>query len=136
MMCKNNCTVVKSASRSMTVILLFILFLLFSRPVEAEDSNSDYIRVEDIKVGDMFYFGNYEQDEQNVMTPIEWAVLEKKNNDITVISTKVLDTKKFHMSENKINWAQSDIRKWLNNDIMSACLAQEVDYGIKCCILL
>ncbi len=76
-----------------------------------------------LKVGDYFIFGHYEQDNDltNGKEPISWKILDKKDDKYLVISEKALDVKPFNESENasgesadSIPWEMSTIRSWLN----------------------
>lgn len=87
--------------------------------------------IKSYNVGDSFQFGSYPQDKDMsaVKKPIEWIVLEKKDNKILVLSKYVLDSKEFQESffnDQNVTWKDSDIRQWLNNDFYKeAFTAQE-----------
>ena len=77
--------------------------------------------IEQIKiaaVGDMVYFGTYEQD--NDVTDgneyIEWLVLDKQNNKILVISNYALDCQPYNEEYEDVTWENCTLRSWLNND--------------------
>lgn len=77
--------------------------------------------IEQIKiaaVGDMVYFGTYEQD--NDVTDgneyIEWLVLDKQNNKILVISNYALDCQPYNEEYEEVTWENCTLRSWLNND--------------------
>lgn len=73
-------------------ILLFLLCgsLSLSSAASAVDLKS-------LKVGDTFTFGHYEQDNNssNGKEPIEWLVLDRKGNEVLVISKYCLDSKPY-----------------------------------------
>lgn len=69
--------------------------------------------------GDFITFGHYAY--KDVTKPIEWQVLEKKNNQLFIISRYSLDEVVFCEFENrdKKKWRDSSIRSWLNRDFLS-----------------
>ena len=70
-----------------------------------------------LKTGDSISFGHYEQDNDttNGKEPIEWRILAFKGEDqILVISKKILDAKPYHKTASNIYWEKSTIRSWLN----------------------
>ena len=70
--------------------------------------------------GDIIQFGNYEQDNNtaNGKEPIEWIVLERDGNKLFLLSKYVLD-KHCYAKKYKVDWVDSDIRRWLNNDFFA-----------------
>ena len=79
------------------------------------------------KVGDIVYFGTYEQDNDttNGKEDIEWLVLAKKGNRILVISDKALDCQMYNSSRTSVTWETCTLRKWLNNDFINAAFTAE-----------
>ena len=79
------------------------------------------------KVGDIVYFGTYEQDNDtsNGKEDIEWLVLAKKGNRILVISDKALDCQTYNSSETSVTWETCTLRKWLNNDFINAAFSDD-----------
>lgn len=79
------------------------------------------------KVGDIVYFGTYEQDNDtsNGKEDIEWLVLAKKGNRILVISDKALDRQPYNSSRARVTWETCTLRKWLNNDFINAAFSAE-----------
>ena len=77
-----------------------------------------YYDFSNAKVGDIIYFGNYEQDNDtsNGKERIAWKVMEKKGSKLLLLSEKVLDCKKFNETEVYVTWATSDLRAWLNKE--------------------
>lgn len=62
-------------------------------------------------------FGKYRFGNYTVMKPIKWRVLALENNSLLLISEFGIDTKLY--SENKkLTWAESSLRKWLNDDFL------------------
>lgn len=69
------------------------------------------------KVGDSVYFGRYEQDgkKKNGKERIEWIVLDKKEDEVLLISKLILDVQPYDKDNNQeLNWKDSSVREWLN----------------------
>jgi len=76
-------------------------------------------QIKNASVGDVVYFGLYEQDgiTSNGKEVIEWLVLEKKDNQALVISKYGLDRQDYnYMAE--VTWETCSLRKWLNSSFM------------------
>ena len=73
------------------------------------------------EVGDIVFFGAYEQDNNtsNGKEDIEWLVLEVKDGKALVISKYALDCKQYNASWTDVTWETSTLRKWLNNDFIN-----------------
>ena len=83
--------------------------------------------IKNANVGDIVYFGTYEQDNDtsNGKENIEWLVLAKENNRILVISDKALDCHPYNSSRTRATWETCTLRKWLNNDFINAAFSAE-----------
>lgn len=84
-------------------------------------------QIKNAKVGDIVYFGAYEQDNNtsNGKELIEWLVLAKENNRVLVISDKALDCRAFDTSGKYVTWEECSLRKWLNNDFINAAFSDD-----------
>ena len=75
------------------------------------------------KVGDYVTFGTYEQDNDpsNGQEPIEWLVLDydEATQEALLISRYGLDAQPYHDGYYYPTWANSDIRKWLNDEFLN-----------------
>ena len=112
---------------------------LAKRCFEKEDALEQYLeqyKVEQLKnpaVGDIVYFGKYEQDNDvsNGAEDIEWIVLAKKEDSCLVISKYVLDCKPYldrdpyNEEYDSITWQTSSLRNWLNNDFLNKAFTEE-----------
>lgn len=86
-------------------------------------------------VGDIVEFGNYEQDNSviNGSEKIEWLVVERNNEVLTLLSCKALDYKRINETvqasgyTNGIEWsfAFSDLYNWLNGDFYYGAFSEE-----------
>ena len=83
--------------------------------------------IKNANVGDIVYFGTYEQDNDttNGKEDIEWLVLAKKGNRILVISDKALDRQPYNSSRTRVTWETCTFRKWLNNDFINAAFSDD-----------
>ena len=62
-------------------------------------------------VGDKITFGCWPEEK-----PVEWTIIDTKDNNILILSTMVIDTKKFHDKYEDITWEKSYIRSFLNSE--------------------
>ena len=79
------------------------------------------------QIGDIVYFGNYEQDNRtaNGKEEIEWRVLEKDSEgNMLVVSRYALDCRRYHDSVKQVTWEECDLRQWLNNDFISTAFTK------------
>ncbi|NCE97590.1 DUF6273 domain-containing protein [Emergencia sp. 1XD21-10] len=75
---------------------------------------------DNFKIGDSYFFGSYEQDNQtqNGKENIEWIVLDKKESGLLLISKYTLDAKPYYDEWKDITWKSSDLRSWLNEEFL------------------
>ncbi len=69
-------------------------------------------------IGDTFYFGNYEQDNNydNGPEPIEWQVLDQDGRKMLIQTTKVIEEKAYHEESFSIlKWKETALYAYLNN---------------------
>ena len=80
-----------------------------------------------IQKGSIVLFGKYEQDGNldNGMEPIEWIVLNKQDNKLTLISKYVLTHRVVHSIEKKFDWPNSDLCTWLNTDFYEKAFSSD-----------
>lgn len=83
------------------------------------DENT-YNQIANLKNGDTFVFGQYEQDNDssNGKESIEWIVLNKDENRLLLISKYALDCQEFNESMGYITWESCSLRSWLNDTFM------------------
>ena len=77
-----------------------------------------------MSVGNLYTFGNCEQDEQPGADPIEWQVLAVENSRALLISRYALAVKQYHKSWDKCTWEKSELRKWLNKDFYDSIFSK------------
>ena len=89
-----------------------------------------------VSVGDKVQFGLYPQTADGYdFTPIEWRILARSDNEILVISEKLIDSLPYNEDGKEVHWVDSDIRKWLNNDFYNSAFNVYEKSAIKksCC---
>ena len=76
--------------------------------------------------GSIVSFGRYEQDgdEANGPEPIEWLVLDVKDERSLLVSRYALDCVPYHTKDEKITWAQCSLRKWLNGEFLQTAFTE------------
>lgn len=83
-------------------------------------------------------FGSYEQDNnlENGAEPIEWYVLSKTENEMTLLSKYVLDCQPFATDKEQdkyetVYWEMSSIRRWLNKYFYKTAFNKDEQNRIK-----
>lgn len=76
-------------------------------------------------IGDSIFFGNYPQEADGTVRPIEWTVLKKEGNKALLFSKYILDAKPYNETLKRTTWETYDIRKWLNNEFYRAAFNSE-----------
>ena len=69
-----------------------------------------------MKIGETIKFGSYYQSNDSTKEPIEWIVLEIKEDTALIISKYILDFKSFHSTSGGRTWSGCYVRKWLNTE--------------------
>lgn len=92
--------------------------------------NTKYQMV-DAPVGGVVELGNYYINGSE-KEKIKWYVLDKQENELTLISKDILDEQSFDDENRDVNWNDSSLRKWLNDDfVKSAFTSTERDMLVK-----
>ena len=73
---------------------------------------------EKIQEGDIYKFGNYEQDNNTSdgKEEIEWFVVKKNTESMVLVSKYALDCKPFNKTSTNVLWENCDLRSWMNTD--------------------
>ena len=80
------------------------------------------------RVGDMVFFGHYEQDNDltNGKEAIEWQVVDVQDDgSYILVSRYALDEKKFNEEYVDVTWKTSTLRKWLNEDFFNTAFSTQ-----------
>lgn len=82
-------------------------------------------------VGSTVTFGFYPQTESGEdMTPIEWIVLDTKENRSLLISKYGLDAGSYHSNRDDVTWETCALRAWLNGEFMQKAFSEKEQTGI------
>lgn len=74
--------------------------------------------LEGIAVDDYIVFGEYPYTENGDKKPLQWIVREIEEDKLFLISRYVIDVMQYHTNSKRMNWDNSEIRKWLNSDFI------------------
>ncbi|MBO6014650.1 MAG: hypothetical protein J6P48_04195 [Oscillospiraceae bacterium] len=77
------------------------------------------------KERDIVTFGTFEQDNkrETESEPIEWIVIGKEDDSLTLLSLYVLVCGPYHEERSDITWEDSALRHWLNDEFISAAFS-------------
>ena len=89
-----------------------------------------------MKKGDIIKFGNYPQDSNGSISPIEWLVLDVKENESLLISRYGLDCRQYNREWVGITWEDSNLRTNLKikdslNIKLEAEMTLEIAYSVS-----
>ena len=110
------------------VVLITVIIPTINRNAAVEKYGEAFVaEFETLKVGDVYTFGTYEQDNNtsNGKEDIEWLVLDKQGSKVLVISKYALDCKQYNTSYTYVTWETCTLRKWLNNDFINAVFSAD-----------
>lgn len=80
-----------------------------------------------IAIGSIVTFGNYEQDKdpEDGSEPLEWVVLDQKEDCVLLLSRYVIDCKRYHRANIDITWENCDLRDWLNHEFFRTAFSEK-----------
>ena len=110
-----------------TALIALLLAIALLSPALADNTTP--------KRGDVITMGTYEQDgnTKNGAEPIEWMILDEKDDRLLVISVKALETMVYDDTmglSSHIWWENCSLRKWLNKDFLSAAFSADEQKNI------
>ena len=77
------------------------------------------------EIGSYVTFGKYMQSSDE-LEPIEWLILDKKDDELLVITKHVIEYMQFcKYCDRSPFWDKSDIRQWLNDDFIKIAFSEE-----------
>ncbi len=81
----------------------------------------------DVQIGDILYFGHYEQDNNlsNGTEEIEWIVLDVDEGKALVTTLYAIDSMEFNQVYEDTTWDQSFLRTWLNGDFYNEAFEKD-----------
>ena len=102
----------------LAVIAGIVLYLYNKNNAQDEDEPGHYIEQKAEKVeytdiakakdGDTVAFGKYDDEK------IDWKVLEKKDNELILLSDHCIAKHAYHDKNKAVTWENCALRKWLN----------------------
>lgn len=108
--------------------MLYTINIRNSRKLAADiKAEGDVQRFQNLQIGDSVFFGTYEQDrkKRNGGELIEWQVLDRQEDRVLLLSRYCLERRQYYHEERKITWAQSDLRKWLNEEFLETAFHED-----------
>lgn len=108
------------------VAIIICIVLLFCSCGKNHEKNEE---------SDSFYMGTYEQDNnsENGEEKIEWTILEESDGKRLVISSYTIDMMPIESapgSRDCVDWADSEIRRWLNTEFLEKHFTEEERHRI------
>lgn len=91
----------------------------------AKASNCFYLMKKDIfendVVGDLVYFGKYDQDNisANSDEPLEWTVIAKEDNRMLLVTSSIIECSQYHNMQADTVWNGCSLRSWLNREFFN-----------------
>ncbi|MCR5093702.1 MAG: DUF6273 domain-containing protein [Lachnospiraceae bacterium] len=72
------------------------------------------------------FFGSYPQSEdgENV-SPIEWEILDDTSDTVILISRYILDVRPYQEDDEKKDWNETTLCRWLNHDFLDKAFTEE-----------
>ena len=73
----------------------------------------------DARPGDLVDLGRYPQQADGAdSTPVSWLVLERRGEEVLLVSARVLDCRRWHDELTETTWRDSSMRRWLDGTFL------------------
>ena len=86
--------------------------------IEQKVEKIEYTDIAKAKAGDTVAFGKYDDEK------IAWKVLEKKENELILLSDHCIAKHAYHDKNKAVTWENCTLRKWLNDTFYQKALSQ------------
>ena len=111
-------------SLCLAVLMCFGLVCAVVQDAKADDSpvkkdGRAVSSADDLRVYEVVTFGAYPLWSYDDYADMEWIVLRKSGNRVTLLSRYVIDSRPFHMVDEKVLWQTCDLNVWLNDAFKS-----------------
>ncbi len=112
------------------MLLLAAMLLSFVSCTDNSEMLSDFSTAEttlsELKAGDSFKFGKFEQDGDNTNgnEDIEWLVLAREDGKVLAISKYILDVKSYRTQYEFGTWHTANVRNWLNSSFAEEAFSE------------
>lgn len=73
---------------------------------------------------------NYQDKEGQVLSPVEWNVLDEKDGKTLLVTAKTIDSKPFHQKRKAVTWDRSDLRQWFNGAFLQTVFKSYLQIGM------
>lgn len=78
-----------------------------------------------LNAGDVIRFGNYPQGHHGLTMPIEWCVLDVREDRALLLSRYILDFRPFAGENGDLFWGDCELRNWLENEFRIRAFSAE-----------
>ena len=78
-----------------------------------------------LQPGSPVFFGRYPQGAEGEVQPIEWQVLEVRENRALLLSRYVLDMQPFHSETGCVRWIDTTVCQWLRETFLPTAFSRE-----------
>lgn len=91
------------------------------RDASARKAAAEAAQIINLKPGDSFHFGSYEQngDLADGQEPIQWLILQQEGNRVLAISVDILDCQSYNSQWDNVTWSNCSLRAWLNDTFLT-----------------
>ena len=79
--------------------------------------------------GDVIKLGLFPQNKDLIPEPIEWKVIKRNNDILTLITKKAIIKMNYHNSLEEVYWEESTLRQWLNGPFYEFSFLEEEKNG-------
>jgi V8-like Glu-specific endopeptidase len=102
-------------------------------PPPDEENYTKASSLKDAEVGQLVSFGHYEQDDDPSTTneDILWIVVDKNGSELKLMSLYCLDSAPFMSNDDPVQWSNSYVRQFLNNDFFNRAFSASEQTMIK-----
>ncbi len=100
-------------------------------PDEPEQSQPTEVKeyMSEAEIGDAVIYGNYLQDGEEAQ-PIEWIVLNKTDEQLTLISRYCLDCVPYNTDRVAVSYQESSLYAWLNGEFINTAFTESQQANI------
>ncbi|MBR6089843.1 MAG: serine/threonine protein kinase, partial [Anaerolineaceae bacterium] len=93
-------------------------------PTRTKTPSPTVVRL-NLRTGDTFTFGRYEQDRNSGADPIRWRVLTVENGRALVMSLYGLEAIRYNRTYTDVTWETSYLREWLNGEFYNTAFSAQ-----------
>lgn len=85
------------------------------------------------QIGGSCFFGRYPQGECGEIRPVEWQILDIKDEKVLLVSRNILDIRPYDEdgeAGSPVTWKKCSLRRWLNGTFMRLCFTDSEQENI------